>query len=513
MIIDLNDVDGDPFADRVFDVCICGAGVAGITLAQKLSSKLDVLLLEGGGLEYSVESQNIYRGEIVGRPSYPLETARLRYFGGTSNHWAGWCHPLDESDFLKKLYLKYSGWPIRRGDLDPYLTEAGAVLDLTEDRADQASAYEEGQLGFDILQANDFRRVGFKWSPPTRFGEKFRDDIEHSSNVTCFLNANVVDVSLHANLTRVSDFEVRDMTGKSYRATAKTFIVAAGGIENPRVLLNANRQIPAGIGNENDLVGRFFADHHVLKVGRFILEDDARERVASRHWNNESRKNDWYFAPTPEFMEREQILNFGLVVVPDREPSSGLSFKKHLSSLVCKSEWSQSKMDQWRDTPMWCPGGGFLRMVSEQSPNPLSRVTLGSDTDRFGVRRSVLDWRHSDIDLRTIQRAVIRLGEVLAKKELGRVQVDNWLLQDQLSVPDTERTGGWHHMCTTRMASNKSEGVVDENLRVFGTDNLFIGGSSVFATTGHDCPTISIVQLALRLADHINSIHKVRQRA
>ena len=110
MITDLNRVDGDPFKDKIFDFCVCGAGVAGITLALKLSKSFDVVLLEGGGLNYSEESQNLYAGRNIGQ-YYLLNGSRLRYFGGTSNHWAGWCTPMDAHDFDSKSYVEYSGWP------------------------------------------------------------------------------------------------------------------------------------------------------------------------------------------------------------------------------------------------------------------------------------------------------------------------------------------------------------------------------------------------------------------
>lgn len=130
MIIDLNKVDSDPFKEKRFDVCICGAGVAGITLARKLSQRLNVVLLEAGGYEYSEASQDVYKGKSIGQDYFDLASTRLRYFGGTSNHWGGWCRPLDSCDFKPRPYVKFSGWPIERSDLDPFLEEAKSILDI-----------------------------------------------------------------------------------------------------------------------------------------------------------------------------------------------------------------------------------------------------------------------------------------------------------------------------------------------------------------------------------------------
>ena len=503
MIVDLNGVASDPFAGKNIDVCICGAGVAGITLALHLPQKLNILLLEGGGFEMSAESQSVYQGESVGQEYSDLTATRLRYFGGTSNHWAGWCRPLDSYDFEPKSYVQYSGWPIRRSDLDPYLDRAEAIVDLSGDKSwDEPAGYFEKTID----TAADFRSFNFKLSPPTRFGQKYRDEIERRSNIFCYLNANVTELRLTENLSRLNRLSVCNYSGGSFEVRAQTFVLAAGGIENPRILLNSNRQLPAGLGNQNGLVGRFFTEHPTVQVGRFILEDRAREHV-EKNWVGDSPAqrfkerlrglicgSEWtheiagkvrgkkvfcgkqayqrFISPSVGFMERERILNFGLRFL---------------------SYWPQ-------------PGrlnDGTLQIASEQAPNPLSRISLGQEVDKFGLRRVKLNWQLSTIDLHTIQRAVFRFGEVLADLNLGRLRVQDWLNSDS---PIYTGAHGDHHMCTTRMGGSPGEGVVDSDQKLFGTDNLYIAGSSVFSTGGHANPTFSIVQMTLRLADHIGAL-------
>jgi len=513
MIIDLNKVDQNPFIEKMYDVCICGAGVAGITLALKLSPKLDVVLLEGGGLEYTDDSQDIYKGKSVGEEYYDLTTARLRYFGGTSNYWGGWCHPLDSYDFTPKPYVEHSGWPIERRDLDPYLEEAESILDITQDSVEGQSPSQE-DLGDAIATSEDFQRIGFKWSAPTRFGQKYRDAINRKPGLACYVNANVVDMKLFENLSKLKQVEVRSFSGKSFKVRARTFVLAAGGIENPRILLNCNRQMTGGLGNDNGLVGRFFTEHLNKTVGRFILEDRAKQNLL-KNWIDvdPAYKNARYFSPSPGFMEREQILNFGIFVEPDGRPdgrpSDRRGFKEVLRGAICGSEWIRGAVETVRGKPMWCRpslGHGRVRIVSEQALNASSRVSLGSDVDRFGMRRVVLDWKLSEIDKRTMQRAVFRLGKVFAKLGLGRVKIHEWLLSEEIEVPGGPLIAGRHHMCTTRMSKTRHDGVVDSNQRLFGVDNLYVGGSSVFSTAGHDSPTITIVQMTLRLADHLEEI-------
>ncbi len=161
-------------------------------------------------------------------------------------------------------------------------------------------------------------------------------------------------------------------------------------------------------------------------------------------------------------------------------------------------------MDEFRERPFFCEDG-LLRIVSEQSPNPDSRITIGPDIDRFGLSSPVLHWQLSEIDKHTIRQAVIRFGEAFAESGLGRVRIANWLLYDDIELPGIAeaQVGGHHHMCTTRMASTPREGVVDANQKVFGINNLYISGPSVFSTVGHANPVFTIVQISLRLAKHI----------
>ena len=288
MIADLQDMAADPFADETFDVCICGAGVAGITLALHLSRTLRVALLEGGGLDYSEDSQSLYEGQSIGQEYFDLTATRLRYFGGTSNHWAGWCVPLDTHDFERKPYAHLSGWPISRADLDPYLEAAASILDLDAGFAEGASDSPD-DIGNAIRPEHGLRRVGYRWSPPTRFAEKYGAEIRASRNIFCFLNANLVDLTLDDGLTRLQKAEIRDQSGRAFSVRARLFVLAAGGLETPRILLNCNRQIEKGIGNGRDLVGRYFAEHPNKIVGEFILEDGPRAFL-TRNWGERERQ-------------------------------------------------------------------------------------------------------------------------------------------------------------------------------------------------------------------------------
>jgi choline dehydrogenase-like flavoprotein len=497
MIIDLAKVQTDPFAGKNFDVCVIGAGVAGISLALNLSKTLNVLLLEAGGFDNSVERISVYEGESVGQNYFDLRASRLRYFGGTSNHWGGDCRPLDELDFEKKSYVENSGWPIRKTDLDPFLPKAESILELSDDSWDPPEGYFEDSIG----RSQDIRPIRFKSSPPTRFGQKYRRDIERQANISCLLNANVTEFRLRDDRSRVDHINVSDYSGNSYKVPAGLFVLATGGIENPRLLLNSNRQVSSGLGNENGNVGRFFTDHFYTKAADFILEDHAKvfveqypfgdsfkgrlkDQICSWNWLHDSVESirgqnmdclseiRHFFSPTRALMERDQTLNFSLRMQV-RTPGHGEATD------------------------------GKLFIGSEQAINPLSTVTLGTDTDMFGMQRVKLDWQLSDIDIRTLQLAAVRFGETIAGLSIGRLKIVDWMLADPFEYLGD---GGHHHSCTTRMGETPENSVVDSNQKVFGIDNLYLAGSSVFSTSGEANPTLTIVQTTLRLAEHVNKL-------
>jgi choline dehydrogenase-like flavoprotein len=489
MFLDLNRVGSGHFGERPFDVCVCGGGVAGITLALSLAQRCSVALLEGGGREYSYESQSLYKGRNVGLEYFDLAGTRLRFFGGTSNHWDGWLCPLDAHDFEPAPHAGHPGWPITAADLAPYLEPTRRMLDINDDRC----------VGNDPTR-NPWDRVvdGFReikiWSSALRFGPRYAPEIERSTRVSCYLHANVIDLRLAGD--RIASVRIADYSGRRFDVRAQTFVLALGGIENPRTLLNCNRQRPAGIGNQHDLVGRYFAEHPHLNVGGFLLEDGVgldKMRI---------------FSPSPQLLRREGILNVSLRCRQKRGPRPE-GFKATLRRATCKSDVLKRAAETLRGDPIACDDG-YLKVVSEQSANPESRVMLGDEADRFGLRAPVLNWQLNALDKHTMRQAVLRFGEAFATAECGRVRVSKWLMDDSVSFPGLEQElAGHHHMCTTRMAASPRQGVVDGNQKVFGVNNLYIAGSSVFASGGHINPTFTIVQTSLRLADHLQGMHRV----
>lgn len=504
MILDVGTADRSAFA-KPFDVCIVGAGPAGIALARQLAAVgADVALMEGGNREFSEESQNLYVGQTSGLDYFPLDAARLRYLGGTSNHWMNACRELDAHDFEPRPHHPWSGWPIGKEDLDPYSEEASRIIDL------DGFDFPDLQLRRD---SDDFRRILYRGNwPPFRFGEAFHDEIEASDAIRLALNANLVDLRLDDALGTVTEahFSSFEADDPGFAVRARAYVLCAGGLENPRILLNARSQVPTGIGNQHDLVGRFFCEHPYMRVGAVVFEEPFLETE--------------YHAPTVSFLDAYEVLNFNLQLLADRSGGpQPLSLPKEMArevvcvtpfterlarrvvgdTLTCEDDLGVRAYFARRELPEDLSGSAVIQF--EQALDPSNRVRLGNERDAFGLQRIVLDWQFDDLDRRTMRTAVLHFGKLLADQGIGRVRVADWILEDDFQAGNAlgDLVGSWHHMCTTRMSDDPRQGVVDRDCRVHGTSNLYVGGSSVFATAGHATPTYTILQLALRLGDHL----------
>jgi hypothetical protein len=470
MLLDAEQPQDGTFKDTIFDVCICGAGPAGITLALTLAAKgRRVALMEAGGLDVTTESQDLYQGKNVGLAYYPLDACRLRYLGGSSNHWGGFTRPLDARDFQPMPQHPLNAWPIPKSDLDAYAERAADILDLPP----LAPPIDIFRGKEDLIEPGIYRVT------PMRFAPKYRNDLAQSQLITLCLNANLVDIELSENLAAVTGMVFRAyMRDEPFRVVARRYVVCCGGLENPRALLNANRQIPAGIANQHDQVGRYFCEHIEIGVGQAILAAPLAE--------------DNFYIASDKLMADRRCLSFEIMLMPLQQVSPcALPFAERLTQAL-------------HDPGKACFDAN-VSVVTCQSVNPSSRAILGNTKDRFGLRQLELDWHIADIDRHTLRTAAEEMGRALARHEVGRLRLDPWVTDTSINVPITEQqSGSSHHMCTTRMSDDPKTGVVDRDCRVHGIENLHIGGSSVFSSPGISNPTFTIIELALRLADHLD---------
>ncbi len=505
MIIDLDEVRTPTLAPQ-YDVCIAGAGVAGIVIAKTLAERgRRVLLLEAGGEYFSERSQDVYRGAVVGHEYFDLDVTRLRFLGGSSNHWGGWSRPLDAHDFGKHAHIDGSGWPIGFDDVNAYSEATAEILGIEPVPRDKPVAGSAGDLN------EIFFRRSQVW-----FKDKYGPLLASSENIDLLLRANLLDISLDPTTGRVATFQIRGYgpDDPMLEARAESFVLSLGGLENPRALLNANKQRANGVGNENDLVGRYFMEHPHFDIGHYFVDQKRTDLGRERR----------IMAPSRQFLTEAGIANCGIrleVVDPVTRVSLLTKGRAQLSGAVCKSnnlvglvkkvrpgfrcrQPFEDVLKAVKKLPL--DGAGLLRTASEQVPLSSSRVLLADETDQFGRRRLALNWQLSPLDKETIRICGLAVGRYLAEANIGRARLFDWVLDPEAGFPgldDGEELAGNHHMGTTRMGLSATDSVVNANCQVHGVGNLYMAGSSVFRTGGHANPTFTIVQLALRLADHL----------
>ena len=532
--------DNSGVSDFSADLVIVGAGAAGITLARQFAkTRTSVLLVESGGLERDEAQQDLYMGEQLGLPDLPLHVSRLRYFGGSTNHWAGWCRPLEPEDFASRKDWPESGWPIRRSDLDAYYRQAADLVELGHSAFDDLGFWQRqpggAQLQALALPSDRLRTALFQVSPPTRFGERYRQDLEAAGNIKVLLGANVLellpDKAAVGGAKKVAGLVATTDAGKRIKVSGKQFVLAVGGMETPRILLSSTQMHAHGAGNEHDLVGRYFQDHPWVTSAaalRFASSPKAPTQLPLYFDITELAGAQVFGAltPNPARAAEAGVGGFRLWLRPSTVSSQGMDslrqtyaevsagklpdrLGEHVGNML--ADWDVianniyktafNTPHDWLDVGTGKILGATIDLNFEQKPRFDSRVTLGKAVDRFGIRRVNVDWRLGDEDRRTATTALQWAAEAFGQMGLGRTRIKLDLSNGQ--PWPKEMLGSCHHMGTARMATTPDKGVVNADSRVHSVDNLYIAGSAVFPTSGYANPTLTIVALALRLADHL----------
>ncbi len=502
MITDGSDVKDGTTLEA--DVCVVGAGAAGLTLALDLARQgLEVVLIESGGLQREERSHELLDIELSGRSTKSLvQYTRERFFGGTTNHWGGEIRTFGAFEFEPHTWVPNSGWPITRSDIDPYYILAAKLLGLPEvDRP-----YDAATLGFGdhprlvsesetVVEAQQWRTVP---GEHLRMGLARREEVSKSKLILCVLNTTIAEIHPDESRERIASVEGRTFGGKTLHFRAGDFVLCTGAIENPRLLLASDTVVPGGLGNEHDVVGRYFMDHPAASMGPLLLTDPAagffqEELLAATGLVG--------WATTPATRTELQLQGFMAIQWPKvRGVQEPLPHALGIRDLV------RPRSESSPDEPP-----RYLNVVVnwEQSPNPLSRVTLSKHLDALGIRKPNLHWDVTAADISSANRSSELLCLAVARSGHGRLR--RLELKDSPGVQLT--SGGGHQMGTTRMSNDPRNGVTDANGRVHSLENLFIGGSSLFPTGGWQNPTLTIVALALRQADFLVSRAALRTSA
>jgi choline dehydrogenase-like flavoprotein len=518
------------------EVCVVGAGAAGITLARQwIGRGFRVCVLESGGTGPRATAQRLNRGESTGLPYFPLEQARLRQLGGTTGLWAGWCAPFDELDFEARDGVAHTGWPITRAQLDPYYRRAHEVCGLGpyDYRVERWQRPDSSPLCLpDERVVTRVFRIR-----PTHFGRAYRHELAAADNVHVLLGATAIELETDASGARVTHARVAARGGRRLRVAARHFVLAAGGIENARLLLVSRRGHSAGVGNAHDLVGRFFTEHPYLDSATWHPSGRGPSlglyRPHAVGGAEGAATVSGALALRPSLLRREGLVGCVFLVRPPHKShpayaSDAVQSAIELGHALRCRQWPERALRRtgqvllgphqilraaWERRfaslrrPLARVG---LRVFIEAAPNPESRVTLSDRRDAWGVPLPRLCWRLTGLDRRSLDRAHEVLAGELARAGLGRLDVH---LEQEADAWPERMTGGRHHMGTTRMHADPRRGVVDADCRVHGVSNLYVAGSSAFPTAGSANPTLTIVALAIRLGEHLEALLRGRPAA
>ncbi len=541
------------------DLCIIGGGAAAISVAcEYINSGLKVVLVPGGGPSQTAFGIDLYRGKINPAGSHePLEENRLRMWGGTTTVWGGRCVPYDQIDFEKRSWMPDSGWPIGLEELTGYITRANKFAEAGKAVFDARTLFPDKQKeiidGFDNC---DFASWPLeKWSMPTDFSKRYRADLDSASNVRVLLHCHAIHLQMGQSGTSMQSIKVACQPGCSFVIVAKNFVLACGALENARLLMASRDILKSGIGNQNDLVGRYYQSHRFGVCGYAILKNPDKGFIYDfekdgdgaycrrRFWlTPEGQKKHatgnvvgFFFRTVAGSSEHRNALISAILVAKTilggtrKGPKRLLTILRDQRLELVSHAWiilkdfpslfgqlytiASSRFFQKRRLPMILPPRKSNRFPlffqTEHAPLYDSRVVLDeSSLDDFGMPRLECRIKFSEIDYRTIKTFVLKFKERIEQTGLGSFH----LSEEDLAFLDHPELQNFnsnsHNIGTTRMAITAEKGVVDTNCKVYGVDNLYIAGSSVFPTSSHANPTLMIIALALRLSEHLATKNK-----
>ena len=529
------------------DVCIVGGGAAGIALALSLSGRgLQVLLLESGRMQEDAATQALYAGEVADeRLHSPPDKYRQRRLGGSTAIWGGRSMPFDPIDFEARPQVPHSGWPISYEDLLPFypqanaLSEAGRFAYEAEEALPNAAPLVRG-FASEIVRTSGLER----FSCPTNFGQRYERRLRVAPDLQVLLGANCTAIHLQPDGRSVRELAVATLAGRRFAVAARATVLAAGGLETARLLLASRDVVPQGVGNEHDVVGRYYMCHIAGNVGTLVFSGRPQDVRHGYEVTPEGIYCRRRLAIAPAEQRRHGLANcvarlhFSRITDPRHrngvlsglflarrfipyeyahrlrdgvEPTLGL-YAQHLRNVVLDPldtaaflcHWATRRTLAQRKFPsviLRNRSNRFsLEIHGEQAPRADSRVTLTERRDALGLPQLRVDWRYSREDIESVRGTLDLIAGELERTGTGRLEVDRDTLEEDLL-----RFGayGGHHIGTARMGSDPRTSVVDADCRVHSVQGLYVAGSAAFPTSSQANPTLTLVALSLRLGQHL----------
>jgi choline dehydrogenase-like flavoprotein len=541
-------MSGDRTPSPRADVCVVGAGPAGSLVANRLAEAgHDVVVLEAG--PRFDPDERVERMERTIRPAhgptevwdmggerdaytssgerfYPLNVSRVKGVGGSTLHWQGMVVRLHESDFeTETRYGVGRDWPIDYADLRPYYAEAERALGVAgadddpfappREQPHPLPAFPPSYSDSLFAEACDRLGVVTHTVPNARNSEPYDGAGPCVGYGTCkpvCPSGAKYDATRHVDAAEAAGARVLDRVpvqrlvddddgervvaaeyatpdGTTHRQEARRFVLAAGGIETPRLLLlSRSRTYPDGLANSSGAVGRYFMDHLFAGAGG-LLDERTRQNHVGFLTSGTHQFYDEPGAGTDEGMpaagaDRSELTPIKLEFFNYAGPSP-------VEGALGAEEWGDDLLATLRESY-----GNSIAMggLVGQRPRADNRVTLDpSTTDDHGNPVPKIEWSLDDATRRTLRRANEIQRTVL--EELGAEVT--WTVGPDATGP------AYHHMGTTRMGTDPDESVVDPELRTHDLSNCWIAGPSTFVTSGAMNPTLTIAALSLKAADHV----------
>jgi choline dehydrogenase-like flavoprotein len=517
-----------PAAPLETDICVVGAGAAGITVATELARQgREVCLVESGGLDLEADTQALHDLRSVGYPVRENFMSRVRQFGGSCNLWAGRSMRLVQDDLAPAGDPHGEGWLVSHRELSSYYPRAAAILDLPRIDMFEIDSFARSMTEHErrLFQSGPLSPTISLWARgPKRFGGSYRRELGRSPRVRVVLHANATRLRVAPESGQVQALELATLGGARFEVRARRYVLACGGLENARLLL------VSGIGAEHGVVGRYFMDHPRSVFGRVRLAPGVKLPLLRGKPLADGRVQVG-MGLSPEVRRRQGLLNHYATLESEVSGYTAAGYQSFVRTMkvVLRKGHAGSRWEVGRSKLGDIPGMIYLLTPKELMPHPVyrlywslrnalhprpdgasrvvvyfceqppdaeSRVTLTDELDPLGMPRLALNWRIGP----EVTRSVLALQEII-RERLRETGVG------ELDAPDDEPryTDASHHMGTTRMSASPQTGVVDGQCRVHGHDNLFMAGSSVFPSAGHANPTLTIVALGIRLAEHLGS--------
>jgi choline dehydrogenase-like flavoprotein len=520
MIGDLRELEDG--AELEADLVLVGAGAAGIAIAEAfVDAGVHVVVLESGGLRGGA-TDSLNEGEATGMDPASLTEGRRRVLGGATALWAGQCLPQEPSTFEVRPWIPHSGWPFEHTVLELYYRRAETWLEIAGEPYDER-VWDRFRVARPAFDPSRVRHRFTVWCPQPHLGRLYRRRLDRAANVRVLLHANVTSIATSPAGDRFESVRAVTPEGKAVRVRARACVLCGGGIENSRLLLASDDVSPEGIGNQHDLVGRFFQDHPNGHAASISVDGSARlQELYGLFYRRRVR-----YLPrivlTSELQRSEAVVACAAYPVFHFGDDSGIEAARRLYRSLRRRRRPPSAGRELgriaRDVPRLAavgyqrvrrgratrlpPARVTLQVHAEQAPDPESRVTLSRRRDHFGMPLPSVTWKLGEPERRGIELTVGVVRDEFARLGLGAVHPEPWL-----GEPDWTRhvSDAYHHMGTTRLGTDPKTSVVDPDGQVHGVAGLFVAGSSLFPTAGYANPTLTIVALALRLADHLDRI-------